>query len=518
MSVCYFLGDDFIYGVRYNSDITTDIRFSNESRHFAGCSVSRQKDMCSMVSPYKTASTLRLEVLSSSMFLLDNDGKSSMFARLRDFLFYGVVSEANGKLAYKTKDIMLTPEQVFKAVLGEISKSVTGSIILYKAFFIIPDYYDQEKRRMVSRCLSSVFNNSNILLVNYSSAVGLLVSEVISYDTYCLSLCFDSGPFGVSVLKVSSDRAIPLATLSNDRVTGSDMICELLYLLEEEVSKMGTMTEYQDEPTPEKQAYRRAMYWRLLRYFAYNNDTNAELYLVDENSIIPQPEDLAKAFSKLFDELKSTIQNCCILAGVNLAKISEVVVTGPFCKSVSFAPLLKEMGYTGKVTVLNEKDLCRKVVLHGKCIQVLQSAFSVSLNNTMKLLVDRFTPYPLKKQRQLIVDVEKRELSLTLLVYENRIGDRHNRLIQTFTLNNVAVYQGKISLNLLLEIDESGIARLTVTEINENVVLVKALCLAKVWSVCFILLFTEQTETFLLEIMVFYANGWGNGIGFILDQ
>ena len=153
MSVCYFLGDDFIYGVRYNSDITTDIRFPVGPRYYSGCTVSYVGDTVSLISPHRSQSALRKNLLSGSMFLLENDGKSSMFARLRGTLFYDVVAEGNGKFVYKAKDTKFTPEQVFKAIIGEISKAITGNIRLYNAFFIIPDYYDQSKRCAISECL-----------------------------------------------------------------------------------------------------------------------------------------------------------------------------------------------------------------------------------------------------------------------------------------------------------------------------------------------------------------------------
>ena len=173
MSVCYFLGDDFIYGVRYNSDITTDIRFPVGPRYYSGCTVSYVGDTVSLISPHRSQSALRKNLLSGSMFLLENDGKSSMFARLRGTLFYDVVAEGNGKFVYKAKDTKFTPEQVFKAIIGEISKAITGNIRLYNAFFIIPDYYDQSKRCAISDSLKSSFRNSNIHWVNYSTAVGM---------------------------------------------------------------------------------------------------------------------------------------------------------------------------------------------------------------------------------------------------------------------------------------------------------------------------------------------------------
>ena len=475
MSVCYFLGDDFIYGVRYNSDITTDIRFSVGPRYYSGCTVSFVGDAVSLVSPHRSPSTLRKSVLSGSMFLLENDGKSSMFARLRDTLFYDVVAEGNGKFVYKAKDTKFTPEQVFRVIIGEISKAITGNIRLYNAFFIIPDYYDQGKRCAVSECLTSSFRNSKIHLVNYSTAVGMRLYEDTKYDFYCLNIRFDSGPFGVSILKVTGDGAVPLASLSNDNVTGSDLITEIQNILERKALEMKLKTEYQAEPTPEKQAYGRAAYWRLLRNFAYDTNIEVDLDLDDKVSINPDSQTIVEAFNQLAGEMKLTIANCCILAGVELAKISEAVVTGPFNDSISFEPLLKEMGYTKRIAVMRESDLCKKVVMRGRCIQVLQSTFSVSLNKKSMLIMDRFTPYPVKKRSQLIVDVEKPEMAYTLLVYQNRIGDRNNRLIRTCTLNNVAVYQGKISLSILLEVDDSGIATLTVVEMSENVTLVNAL-------------------------------------------
>ena len=474
MSVCYFLGDDFIYGVRYNSDITTDIRFPVGPRYYSGCTVSYVGDTVSLISPHRSQSALRKNLLSGSMFLLENDGKSSMFARLRGTLFYDVVAEGNGKFVYKAKDTKFTPEQVFKAIIGEISKAITGNIRLYNAFFIIPDYYDQSKRCAISECLKSSFRNSNIHLVNYSTAVGMRLYEDVNHDFYCLSIRFDSGPFEVSILKVTAEGATPLASISNDNVTGSDLVTEIQNFLEREAQKMKLKTEYQLEPTPEKQAYGRAAYWRLLRNFAYDTNIEVDLDLDDRNSINPEPQTIVEAFNQLAGEMKLTIANCCILAGVELAKISEAVVTGPFLDTISFEPLLREMGYTEHVATMRENDLCKKVVMRGRCIQVLQSTFSVSLNKQSMMIMDRFTPYPVKKRSQLIVDVEKPEMAYTLLVYQNRIGDRNNRLIHDFTLNNVAVYQGKISLSITLDVDDSGIASLSVVEMSENAVLVNA--------------------------------------------
>lgn len=477
MFVCYYLGNDFIYGARNNSDLTTAIRFSSGESYYSGCSVSHINDTYNLVRPYRVQTELRDEILSGSMYLLENDGKSSMLGRLRDFQFYGVVPDTNGKLVYKVKDAKFTPEQVFKAIIGEISKAIMENIILSNAFFIIPDYYDQEKRCAIKACLKSVFSNSNIHLVNHSSAVGMRMYEEISHNILCLSLRFDSGPFEVSVLEVTEDGATPLASLSNDNVTGCDMITELLYILEAMVFKDNLKTEYQENSSPEKRVQGRAAYWRVLRKFAYKATSEADLDLSDGNSINPQPEDIKQAFQNLWKELSLTITNCCILAGVDLAKISDVVVTGPFKEHVKFEKLLRELGCSAKITEVNEKDLCKKVVLRGKCIQVLQTAFSVSLNEKSILMVDRFTPYPLKKHSQLIVDVEKPEMTYTLLVYQSRIGDRNRRLVRTFTLKNVTVYQGKISLTILLEIDDNGIVSITVEEMNEKIVLVNAVTL-----------------------------------------
>ena len=486
MSLCLYLSDDFIFAARSNGISTTAIKFDNRDDYYSGCGYSR-KDGTTLTPPYNLDNRLKDDILGGVLFLFTEDGESSLFNRLHDTAFNYVGITTEGTLKYNVNGTQFSLEEVFQFILRNVSSRVINLDLLRDVFLIIPDYYDQVGRNRLYSCAKSIFHKATLHFINQTSAMCMKIHEDYRENDLCLLLHFNSGPFEVSLAHMSKGVTTPVVSVMNDNVSGSDLVLNLLEIMEEKVRDKSLVPDYD---VPEKAAVRRDLRfrtWQRLLSFAYYTGQDVELETGDGDCFYAREAHLARAFDRLAAELQTTVAHCCVLAGVSLGMVNRVVVSGPFCESLDFQPLLERLGSACDPTVVEERRLCEKVARWNYQKQILQCSLGVSIQDQHVLIVDRFAPYPLVERKQIVIPMENPESSLMLRFFQNRLQDRQQRIIKVFQLNGLPVYQGKVALTITLWINDSGIASAAVHDTNEQTVLIPETLL---FSVCFKILFS----------------------------